>query len=55
MLQDKRAPENGAEAAAAAAEKKKAEEEAWRTADPYAFLPKPQENNMVGALGACRV
>lgn len=37
---------NGATSAAAAAAKK-AEEEAWRTADPYAFLPKPQQNNMV--------
>lgn len=37
------APKDGAATAA----KKVAEEEAWRTADPYAFLPKPQENNMV--------
>ncbi len=36
---------NGAAAAAAAA--KKAEEEAWRSADPYAFLPKPEDNNVV--------
>lgn len=44
--------ENGGAAAkapggAAAAAAKKAEEEAWRTADPYAFLPKPAANNMV--------
>ncbi|GAB4821823.1 hypothetical protein N2152v2_008869 [Parachlorella kessleri] len=35
--------ENGAAAAGAAG----ADSEAWRTADPYAFLPKPQDNNMV--------
>jgi glutaminyl-tRNA synthetase len=35
---------NGTADAAAA---KKPEEEAWRTADPYAFLPKPEQNNMV--------
>ena len=45
------AAENGGAAAGAAAGGKKGsgEEgaEAWRTADPYAFLPKPQQNNMV--------
>ena len=46
------AAENGGAAAGAAAAggKKGAGEEAgeaWRTADPYAFLPKPQQNNMV--------
>ncbi|PRW56443.1 glutamine--tRNA ligase [Chlorella sorokiniana] len=38
--------ENGA-AAAAPAKKASEGEEAWRTADPWAFLPKPQQNNMV--------
>lgn len=44
------APKDGGAAAAAAAKKaetEKEKEEAWRTADPYAFLPKPQQNNMV--------
>jgi glutaminyl-tRNA synthetase len=46
------AAENGGAAAGAAAAggKKGAGEEAgeaWRSADPYAFLPKPQQNNMV--------
>lgn len=31
----------------AAAEKKAESAEAWRTADPYAFLSKPEANNMV--------
>ena len=39
--------EAAAAAAKAAAEKKAAEAEAWRTADPYAFLPKPEDNNGV--------
>lgn len=46
----KPAAENGAAPAAAKAKpagKAKEEAEAWRTADPYAFLPKPAENNMV--------
>lgn len=36
-----------AKAKAAAKEGDKEEAEAWRTADPYAFLPKPADNNMV--------
>jgi hypothetical protein len=40
---EKKAPvEAGAKAAEGAAA-----DEAWRTADPYAFLPKPAENNKV--------
>lgn len=41
------AADGGAKAAAGKGGKGEEEAEAWRTADPYAFLPKPQENNMV--------
>ena len=36
-----------AKAAADGGAKEAPAEEAWRTADPYAFLTKPHENNMV--------
>lgn len=44
---EKKAPaqENGGTAAGDA--NKAADAEAWRTADPYAFLPKPEQNNVV--------
>lgn len=46
LLPVARCPENGS-AAAAPAKKASEGEEAWRTADPWAFLTKPQQNNMV--------
>lgn len=46
-MQEKKPKENGAVAEAASANAE--DTEAWRHADPYAFLPNPAENNKVSA------